>query len=438
MHLAQHHFQAQSRYFEELAEFGIATLFFKPYGVIACELDAEALLNGTVALTHARGVLPDGLHFHFPGDPAPDPIQIRDSFSPTHESHLILLTVPAQRADLPNCTRETEGDRGSVRYRPGIRVISDETTGRDEKPVAVALKNFRLLLDIEERDGLVTMPLARVRRDGAGHFIYDPEYIPPSLRIGASGRIMALLERLLGILDARAESLMAERRGTESPLREYASREIANYWLSHAIHSGIGPLRHHFQTASAHPDILFTELSRLAGALCTFSLHSHPRDLPHYDHDQLEHSINVLDRQIREQLELVIPTRCLSVPLHTADGHLHRATIADARSFGRSRWYLGVRSSAAAADLAAQLPRSAKVCSAKHVARLVREAFAGLALEHVAAPPAEIAPRNDTQYFTVTQTDPCWRSIVESQEFGVFLPAVIPDAELEVVIVLES
>ena len=66
MYLAQHHFQAQSRYFEDSLQFVLGSLSYKAYGVAGCELDPEALLNGTVLLGHARGVFPDGLAFHIP------------------------------------------------------------------------------------------------------------------------------------------------------------------------------------------------------------------------------------------------------------------------------------------------------------------------------------------------------------------------------------
>ena len=77
MHLAQHHFQAQARYFEELTGFALQNLFFAPWGLASGELDAEALLNGTVSVTHATGIMPDGLVFSFPDDPAPEPLEIR-------------------------------------------------------------------------------------------------------------------------------------------------------------------------------------------------------------------------------------------------------------------------------------------------------------------------------------------------------------------------
>src|SRR6185503_11229023 len=103
MHLAQHHFQAQSRYFEDAIQFAVSALFFEPYGFAGFELDAEALRNDRVSLVHARGIFPDGLPFDIPAsDAQPAPLPIRELFSPTRESHLVLLTIPAYRMDRAN------------------------------------------------------------------------------------------------------------------------------------------------------------------------------------------------------------------------------------------------------------------------------------------------------------------------------------------------
>src|SRR5690606_23505723 len=97
MHLAQHHFQTQGRYFEDLTAFTLSSLFYRAYGFAGLELDAEALLNGTVAVTHARGVMPDGTPFHFPDEPAPAPLDVRERFSPTADAHRVLLAIPEYR-----------------------------------------------------------------------------------------------------------------------------------------------------------------------------------------------------------------------------------------------------------------------------------------------------------------------------------------------------
>jgi len=60
MHLGPHHFQVQSRYFEDSIQFAVSSLWFAAYGVAGLEPASEALRNGTVALVHARGIFPDG------------------------------------------------------------------------------------------------------------------------------------------------------------------------------------------------------------------------------------------------------------------------------------------------------------------------------------------------------------------------------------------
>lgn len=437
MHLAQHHFQAQSRWFEDLTAFTLSSVFFHAYGLVAIELDADALLNGTVSLVHARGVMPDGTPFHFPHDPPPAPIDIRERFSPTHDAHRVLLQLPAWRPEKANCA--LDGGADGLRYRAERRELPDETTGGDPRDVEVARKNFRLALDGAEAEaGQVVLPIARIRRDGAGHFVYDPTFVPPSLQIGASSRLVELLARLVGMLDAKAEAMSAERAAANTNLAEYASREVANFWLSHAIHSAAAPLRHHLTTRTAHPEQLYTELARLAGALCTFALDAHPRDLPLYDHDAPEATFDALDRFIRRHLDVAIPTGAVRIPVAPAEPGFFTGTVADRRCLGRAHWFLGVRSSASTGDVIQRVPRLVKMCSARHIVRLVKEAYPGLELEHVPAPPAALAPRIGTTYFRVRRTEPCWRTITDSAEVGLYVPASVPDAELDLVAVLDE
>jgi type VI secretion system protein ImpJ len=435
MHLAQHHFQAQSRYFEDAIQFALSSLFFAPYGVAGCELDPDAIRNDTVSLVHARGILPDGLPFDIPAsDSTPPDLDVRDLFSPTQESHLVLLTIPAYRPDHSNFTINGETNGSLARYRAESAPMLDDTTGRDERAVSVGRKNFRLALDIEPLDDTVALPIARVKRDGAGHFMYDPEYIPPCVQIGASRRLMQLLQRLIEILDAKSDSMVRGRRGSAE---EFARQEVASFWLLHAIDSSLPPLRHMAQVKRVHPERLFVELSRLAGALCTFAFDAHPRALPLYDHDHPEACFDALERYIRDHLQVIEPQRTV-VALKTTKPFLHTGLIEDPRAFGRARWILGVRSSLPGVELAARVPQLAKVCSAKFTLELVRRAFPGMRIEHMQFPPASIAPRSDTQYFAIDRAGPCWETLNSTHEIGVYVPDAIPSAEVELVVVSEE
>jgi len=438
MHLAQHHFQAQSRYFEDSIQFALAHLFYAPYGIAGCELDAAALRNGTVSLVHARGVMPDGLPFDIPSsDSAPQPIQIGELFSPTSDNHLVLLTIPAYRENGANC--QLNGNGGSpaarVRYVAEAALLADTTTGRDEKPVSLGRKNFRLALDVDRAEDVVALPIARIRRSGSGYFVYDGDYIPPCLHVGASARLLQLLQRLVEILDAKGESMA---RGRVGGIGEFAQQEVASFWLLHAIHGSLPPLRHCLQAKRVRPEQLYVELARLAGALCTFALDSHPRTLPAYDHDHLEECFDALDRHIRSHLELITPTGRISVPLVQEVPTFYTGAVTDPRAFGPSRWILGVRSPIEATQLAYKLPHLVKVCARRFITELVRRAMPGAPLQHLPVPPSAIAPRSDWQYFAIGKSGPAWDTIVSTREIGVYIPAAIPEAQAELSILLES
>src|SRR5436190_726769 len=229
MYLGPHHFQVQSRYFEDSTKFATSSLWFAPYGVAGCELDADALQNGTLAVLHARGIFSDGLAFALPEcDPLPPARAIADLFPPTRDTVTVLLAIPDRKPEGLNCA--TDGDEAaSARYVATTCAVHDENTGSDERPVSLARKNLRLLLDTESAEGLTTLPIARVMRDTTGHFIFDPGFIPPCLQISASESLMLMLRRLIEILEEKSAS-MARAPGGAS-FAEFATREIASFWL---------------------------------------------------------------------------------------------------------------------------------------------------------------------------------------------------------------
>jgi len=439
MHLAQHHFQVQNAYFEQVAGATLETLFHAPYGILDCRLDDEALVNGTAAVIAARGIMPDGLPFSFPADAPPAPLRIAELFSPTRSSHLLLLSVPAEAPGRANVALETNGSQPAVRFSAQPLEVVDETTGVDVRSVQFARKNFRLVLDTEALDGWVSLPIARIQRDGAGRFVFDYSYVAPSLRMGASRSLREMVARLVDMLEARAAAVRADHTGSEAAATEYAAREIAGLWLLHALNAAIPPLRHWLRTNAVHPEQLYMHLSQLAGALCTFALASNPRDLPAYDHDEPEPCFRALEQHIRRHLDIILPSAAVTLALQPAGESLFTAPVSDARCLDpAAHWFLGVRSSVPAGELVTRTTRLVKICSAKFVARLVKEAYPGLTIEHVPAPAAELSPRIGMQYFAIRRTDPCWKSIVDSGEVGVYVPAAIVEPELELKVILPT
>lgn len=436
MHLSQHHFQAQGRYVEDTLDAVLGQLCFEPFGLTELALDEAALRNGTVILTAARGIMADGLPFHMPdADPLPEPRDIGAVFSPTQLSHTLLMAIPPRRTTASNVG--TNGG-ATMRYTVEQRTVRDAVSGRDERVVEVARKNFRLLLDAEALDDAIVLPVARIRRDGAGHFVLDPDFVPPCTKIAASARLVSLVARTLQVVEAKSAALAAERDAGRTDIAEYAAHEVANFWLLHTLRANSALLRHHLATREAHPERLYVDLARFAGALSTFVLRGSPADVPPYEHQHLSECFAELERLLRSHLEVMVPTRSLRFPLASVGDNLFAARVEDERCYRRSRWILGLRSSLPERAILTQASGLLKVCSRRWVLELVKRSHPGLGVTHLSAPPSVISPRADTHYFTVAQEGRCWTELIKTHEVGVYLPDMITDPKVDLHVIVED
>jgi type VI secretion system protein ImpJ len=438
MYLGPHQFQVQNRYFEDSLRFATSSLWFEPYGLIGCEMDTEALINGVVSIIHARGILPDGLAFHMPdSDSLPEPRNISELFPVARDTVTVMLAIPPRRRNGLNCAAGAE-NTAKVRFVARTAMQFDENTGLDEQPVRMGHKNVRLILDTEETGDLVTLPVARVMRDGAGSFAYDPNFIPPCLELAASDRILALLGRLIEILEEKSKALGVGRQAGARSWSEYSTRDIANFWMLHSVHAALAPLRHLFISKRKHPEELYVELARLGGALCTFVMDSHPTSLPLYDHRNLDKCFESMDTHIRMHLNTIVPTNCISIPLVQRADFFYEAQVIDQRCLDNAKWVFAISSSVGEVDVIQKTPSQVKVCSKQYLPKLVERALGGMTLTHMSVPPSAISTRVDMQYFSINRAGPCWENIVSSRQIGIYVPGVLPNPKLELLVVLES
>ena len=133
MYIGPHHFQAQSRYFEDSTQFVTASIRRDYYGFLGVEVDAEALRNGTLALLHARGIFPDGLLFKMPeSDPLPPARPIADIFPSDRDKVTVYLSISARKSSGVNCALNETAANGA-RFTALTTTVRDEVNGVDEK-----------------------------------------------------------------------------------------------------------------------------------------------------------------------------------------------------------------------------------------------------------------------------------------------------------------
>jgi type VI secretion system protein ImpJ len=429
------HLQLQDRYLEELLEFRLDALTFCPWGFGTLDFDREALQGGTLVLSAASGLMPDGLVFDVPdADRAPAPLPLAGHWAGDQTELTVHLAIPEHRSGGLNV--EMGSGEGATRYIADIVLRRDENTGLAEKPIQVARRNLRLIATGESLDGAVSMPVARIRRGSAGGFELDPGFVPPLIDIAASPVIMSLARRLIELLSARSSALAGMRRQRNVGLADFGVSDVANFWLLYTVNTYLPRFRHLYETRRGHPAALYGTMLELAGALTTFATTIHPRDLPTYDHDDLSACFARLDGIVRELLETAVPSNHVSLPLRATDPSVYATALDQDRYFDAPQMYIAVASSMKQDELIRRVPQLLKVSSADQLERLIRQALPGVALTYVPTPPSAIPIRLNFHYFALQRSGEYWDAIRQSRHLAVYAPADLPDPELELVILL--
>jgi type VI secretion system protein ImpJ len=439
MFLTPQHFQAQDEYFEEHVQFRCAASTSVNWGLTDLAVDQESLVNGLFTVRHCRGVLPDGLTFSIPDSDEPPPgREIVEYFPPTEPVLDVYLALPERRPRGKNVTIQNgaKGDAGT-RYVAETRMVLDETSGLEEKPIQLANKNFRLVFGGESLDGTSFTRIAQVTRSPAGTYILNSEFVAPLMSIDGSEYLLIMLRRLIELLAAKAASLSGLRRQKGRSLAEFGSSDVANFWLLHTVNTFLPPLKHIWVARRRHPEMMYMAMLGLAGALSTFSLDESARNLPDYDHENLGTCFTQLDEKIRELLETAIPSKCVVVPLHLLEKSIWAGSITDENHFKKTQFFLSVRAQLGMDDLIKNAPRMIKVSPPPEIHRLIRNALPGLTLRHAPVPPAAIPVKLERQYFAFNQSGILWDGIVKAAQVAIFVPDEIPKPELELLIVLE-
>jgi type VI secretion system protein ImpJ len=429
------HLQIQDRYIEDSLRFHMHALSFRPWGLQRLRIDQEQLEAGVFFVNEATGILPDGLLFDIPAsDPAPPPRPIADQFAQDQDSLDVFLALPQYRdrgLNVASAQRDLD-----TRYRADVAMVRDDNTGLSEKPILVARKNFRLLVEGENLEGSSSLRIATVKKTEAGLYQLDPKFVPPLLDINGNEFLTAIARRLVEILSSKSSMLAGTRRQKNQSLADFTAADVASFWLLYTINSFFPAFRHIFETRSGHPEMLYATMLSLAGALSTFSVRIHPRDMPVYDHDNLGPCFADLDEKLRLLLDTVVPSNFVALPLKQVQTSIYATSIDRDDYLNNTRMYLAINSEIQRADLISRVPHLVKICSADYIEHLVQKALPGVSLTHVASPPGAIPVKMNYQYFSLSQSGGPWQAIQRARNLAVYVPGDFPNPQMELIILL--
>ena len=436
MPLDPHHFQQWERYRNGLLDTRVRAVAPNGWGLLDCQIDEERLANGEAALTACTAVLPDGHVVDVPGtSPAPEVRDVQAHLPSTEETARLVLAVPAPRPDGRAVERhEAPPDRPPRFVAERVR-RPDENTGDTERPLEVAHTHVQLRFAGESQEGYTTLPIAEVERVAGGFRLADA-FVPPCLYCRASERLTTLARSLLELLVARRTE-WAEHRQVGGGGRGRTRTNVVAALRLDALGGAIPALRHHAD-GTTHPQMLFRTLARLAGRLTPHvdAETERPRDLPTYDHAAPTRPFAALEQSLRRLLGAATPSP--DVESIALDWRRDTLLLGDAERpvLEEARLYLVVRSEAGAeSSLPDRLPELLRVASPNTIDEVLQSYTKALDVVPAGRLPPRLPVDPQATYFTLEKEGPYWEAICEEQAVAIFVPADVPDLDVDLLAV---
>ena len=337
---------------------------------------------------------------------------------------MVKLALPARAAD------GQEVGETAQRFTLRQQDARNTTAGGTVAQIAVGIPNLRLILAGEPEGDLITLPIARiVRLDASGAIHLDPDFIPPSLRLGAHPRFAAFAREIEGMLAGRG-NLLAVRIDPSRTTSDLAG--MVDFALLTVINSHEPVFGALAGDDFAAPADLHREALRLAGALATFARDTRrPAPLPAWQHNDPAPCLAHLVRVIREILSALSVDTAIALPLELRGHGVWVSPINDRALLSDATYVLAVQASIDTERLRTTFPAQAKIGPAEAIRDLVNLQLPGIPMRPAPVAPRDIPYRTGTVYFELDRNAEMWRQLTTSPAFVVHVGKEIPGLALE-------
>lgn len=433
--LRPQHFQQQDLHFDARLRQCMGLAHAHPWGIRALEMDREALANGLVRIDRLEMAFQDGTFLDAPGDePLPLARDLNDVPNLGTEV-LVHACLPLLNPYGGNAGTPGKSANRPARYGMEHVPVSDLYTEALESEIGSLKLDVRLMMDVENRDGNLSVPVARLFKSPTGTWSVDDGYVPPLLELQGSPAVQATLRRLADILLVKSRSLAASHRERVKSIVEYGTSDIASFWLLHTVNRSFPLLNHLLRFPQAHPEEAYKALAQLAGELITFSSSLSLGDIPPYEHDGLTETFQRSDSLIRKLLETVVSDRYAVVPLVSTRPSFFVGRLESDHLTEDADYYLSVSSEHPAAQIVESVPLKLKVGSPDDVEKILNSATAGVRLNHVTQTPAAVPVRIGNHYFELDPHGTIYDRMIRTRSICIYVPQALPDMKLELIAV---
>ena len=426
--LRPQHFQQLERSFDMLVQARVDGALAYAWGFTRLQIDQEALKIGRISIKSAQGVLPDGTPFSIPEEyAAPPSLELPAN---TRDA-IIFLSLPAQRAGMPEYALDGGPQAMLVRYLAQDANVEDAVLGRqDAADTKLGQLNLRFLVEGEPRDAFCCMGMMRVvERRANGQITHDPLYLAPSMDCRAQGALHEFLVEARNLVRHRADALAGRlsqaSQNDFGQVQDLLSLQVVNRfdpWLSHLV-----------ERQPLHPESLYNVLLQLAGELATFSDRRKRRARDHspYRHDDLRACFEAVMTDLRELLTEIIDPKAVKIPLDERAKGLYVGTVPDLELLRTAMFVLAVKAQMVGETLRLRLPKELKIGPPEKIREISTLALSGIAPRPLPMAPPRMPFFADFVYFELDRHSDFWKSLEATRTIVLHFSGEFPGLQLE-------
>jgi len=427
MFLRHEHFQQQARQLDYALSAKSQMLHGYDWGFKKLKIDNQLLLLSKFKLDQCTGVMRDGTLFQ-EGINCLNPSAI-DVPQDTHDC-LVYLALPLRGISDVDIDSADKPDY-LARYRAETVEIQDSNVA-GMTPTAVMLARLRpqLLLQTDNISQFCCMAVAKIKELTAnGEVILDQNFIAPCLDSKVSAPLEKFLQQLHGLLVNRCESLAAKLNHPE----RYEAAQITDFLLMQLLNRYLMVTKHWVDNNQLHPELLYTELLKLAGELASFSDNQEQlKKLPPYLHDDLQNSFEPLQQFIVQALLTILTHRAVQLMMKEQESGLYFVPISDSTTLKEGEIIIAAKANLSVEALQHSFINQIKVGPIELIEDLVSSQLPGIESNALPVAPSQIPYHAGYHYFSLNKHNQLYEMLAEASGLAVHIGSDIPQLQLEV------
>lgn len=446
--LQPHHFQQQDMYFQSLLD--PYQRFMQPYlwGVGRLEIQESALGNRAFSLNGGEFLLPDKTHIILPGNALVEARSFEEDWIEGEKPLTVLLGLRKTNEIGENVTVVPDLDNlAEITTRFVTTADSEEVPDLHQEGPTAQIRRMHYLLkifwgsEIDQLGDYQLVPLAQIIRSGEDIVVAE-QYIPPSLTLSASERLMKVVQEIRDQIAARGMQLEAYKRDRGIHTAEFGARDMVYLLALRSLNRYIPALHHMTDSGHVHPWWVYGIVRQMIGELSSFSdgvsvmggAGTENRPLPKYDHSNLWHCFHEAQLLVTRLLDEITAGPEYMIQL-LFDGTYFTTEMTPQMFEGRNRFFLVFETAEDPQTVVSSMENIAKLSSRETLPILIARALPGIGMQHLQLAPQELPRRANAIYFQIDHHGDQWAHIPKGNNMALYWDTAPEDLKVELMIV---